>query len=83
MFRNLLALRQVSQKTINTASCRQMANKVKEHQKLFQEDNGLPVYLKGGTKDALLYRLTMAITVVGTGYVLYELFMAAMPKKNN
>uniref|UniRef100_A0AAR2JUD7 Cytochrome c oxidase subunit 7A2, mitochondrial n=1 Tax=Pygocentrus nattereri TaxID=42514 RepID=A0AAR2JUD7_PYGNA len=45
------------------------------------EDNGIPVHLKGGAKDALLYRATMALTVFGDGFVLYELFEAAMPKK--
>lgn len=30
-----------------------------------QEDNGMPVHLKGGTGDALLYRATMAMTVFG------------------
>ncbi|XP_044277790.1 cytochrome c oxidase subunit 7A2, mitochondrial [Varanus komodoensis] len=80
MLRNLWALRQVSQKTISTASRRHMANKVKEKQKLFQEDNGLPVYLKGGPMDGFLYRFTMALTVFGTGYVIYELFV---PRKSN
>uniref|UniRef100_A0AAY4CUR5 Cytochrome c oxidase subunit 7A2a n=1 Tax=Denticeps clupeoides TaxID=299321 RepID=A0AAY4CUR5_9TELE len=45
------------------------------------EDNGMPVHLKGGTTDALLYRATMTLTVLGTGYVLYSLFDAAQPKK--
>lgn len=46
-----------------------------------QEDNGMPIHLKGGTKDALLYRTTMALTVFGSAYVVYVLFSAAMPKK--
>ncbi|MEQ2185538.1 hypothetical protein GOODEAATRI_019246, partial [Goodea atripinnis] len=29
------------------------------------EDNGMPVHLKGGSTDALLYRATMALTVLG------------------
>uniref|UniRef100_A0A8D0CAU8 Cytochrome c oxidase subunit 7A2, mitochondrial n=1 Tax=Salvator merianae TaxID=96440 RepID=A0A8D0CAU8_SALMN len=77
-----LAIRQISQKTISTASRRQMANKVPEYQKMFQEDNGIPVHLKGGTMDILLYRTTMLLTIFGTGYTLYEFLMAAMPKKN-
>ncbi|KAM4692801.1 cytochrome c oxidase subunit 7A2, mitochondrial [Discoglossus pictus] len=81
MLRNLLNLRQVSQRAISGSSRRSLQNKVADKQKLFQEDNGIPVYLKGGTSDALLYRLTMALTVLGTGYALYELFTAAMPKK--
>ncbi|KAM4771701.1 cytochrome c oxidase subunit 7A2, mitochondrial [Rhinophrynus dorsalis] len=81
MLRNLMALRQVSQRTISSSTRRSLQNKVPDKQKLFQEDNGVPVYLKGGVGDALLYRLTMALTVLGTGYALYELFQASMPKK--
>uniref|UniRef100_A0A674IKZ8 Uncharacterized protein n=1 Tax=Terrapene triunguis TaxID=2587831 RepID=A0A674IKZ8_9SAUR len=32
---------------------------------LLPADNGLPVHLKGGIVDALLYRLTMSITIFG------------------
>ncbi|XP_075454118.1 cytochrome c oxidase subunit 7A2, mitochondrial isoform X2 [Ascaphus truei] len=81
MLRNLLVLRHVSQRTLSSSSRRSLQNKVPLKQKLFQEDNGIPVHLKGGVGDALLYRLTMTLTVVGTGYVFYELFNAAMPKK--
>ncbi|KAG8508583.1 Cytochrome c oxidase subunit 7A2, mitochondrial [Galemys pyrenaicus] len=74
MLRNLLALRQITQRTISTASHRQLENKVPEKQKLFQEENGIPVHLKGGVADALLYRATMILTWrssichVSTGY---------------
>ncbi|XP_062427046.1 cytochrome c oxidase subunit 7A2, mitochondrial isoform X2 [Rhea pennata] len=81
MWRNLLALRQISQRTISTASRRQIENRVPEKQKLFQEDNGIPVHLKGGVMDSLLYKVTMGIAVLGTGYALYELTVASMPKK--
>ncbi|XP_048351684.1 cytochrome c oxidase subunit 7A2, mitochondrial [Sphaerodactylus townsendi] len=81
MLRHVLALRNVSQRTISTAPCRQIRNRVPELQKIFQEDNGLPVHLKGGIADVLLYRATMTLSVLGTVYVVYELFMAAMPKK--
>ncbi|KAK6490156.1 cytochrome c oxidase subunit 7A2 [Huso huso] len=81
MLRNLLALRQISQRTLSTTARRQVQNKVPEKQKMFQEDNGIPVHLKGGVSDALLYRFTMALTVLGTGYVVYELVSAALPKK--
>ncbi|NXS37281.1 CX7A2 oxidase, partial [Pomatostomus ruficeps] len=77
------ALRQISQRTISTASRRQFGNRVSEHQKLFQEDNGLPVHLKGGAKDALLYRTTAGLTVFGTAYALYYLLISSMPKKPN
>ncbi|TRZ24741.1 hypothetical protein HGM15179_002443 [Zosterops borbonicus] len=41
MWRNVLALRQISQRTISTASRRQYVNRVPENQKLFQWVSGL------------------------------------------
>ncbi|XP_066536888.1 cytochrome c oxidase subunit 7A2a [Hoplias malabaricus] len=81
MFRHIAAVRQVCSRTFSSSVHRQVENKVPAKQKLFQEDNGIPVHLKGGAKDALLYRATMALTVFGSGFVLYKLFEAAMPKK--
>uniref|UniRef100_UPI0037E961E1 cytochrome c oxidase subunit 7A2, mitochondrial-like n=1 Tax=Semicossyphus pulcher TaxID=241346 RepID=UPI0037E961E1 len=81
MYRQLMGLRQLSRRTISSSARRQIDNTVKEKQKMFQEDNGMPIHLKGGTKDALLFRATMTLTVFGSGYVVYELFSAAMPKK--
>uniref|UniRef100_A0A8D0J6Y5 Cytochrome c oxidase subunit 7A2, mitochondrial n=2 Tax=Sus scrofa TaxID=9823 RepID=A0A8D0J6Y5_PIG len=83
MLRNLLALRQIAQRTISTASRRQLENKVAEKQKLFQEDNGIPVHLKGGIGDAFLYRATMILTVGGTAYTIYQLAVASLPKKQD
>ncbi|NWS85231.1 CX7A2 oxidase, partial [Toxostoma redivivum] len=77
------ALRQVSQRTISTASRRQLENRVSEGQKLFQEDNGLPVHLKGGAKDSVLYRTTTGLAVLGTMYAVYYLLLSSMPKKPN
>ncbi|NXB61070.1 CX7A2 oxidase, partial [Struthidea cinerea] len=77
------ALRQISQRTLSTASRRQLENRVSENQKLFQEDNGLPVHLKGGAKDSLLYGTTTGIAVCGTIYALYYLLISSMPKKPN
>ncbi|XP_021092184.1 cytochrome c oxidase subunit 7A2, mitochondrial-like [Heterocephalus glaber] len=71
MLWNLLALRQIAQRTISTASSRHCENKVPQKQKLFQEDNGIPVHLKGGLADALLYRATMILTVGGTAHAIY------------
>uniref|UniRef100_A0A3Q3WK94 Cytochrome c oxidase subunit 7A1, mitochondrial n=1 Tax=Mola mola TaxID=94237 RepID=A0A3Q3WK94_MOLML len=64
-----------------SSSARQLRNKVPEAQKLFQEDNGLPVHIKGGTVDVALYRATMTLTIAGTCYSLYWLLTAAMPQK--
>ncbi|XP_020505516.1 cytochrome c oxidase subunit 7A2, mitochondrial [Labrus bergylta] len=81
MYRQLLGLRQLTRRTISSSARRQLDNTVKDKQKVFQEDNGVPVHLKGGTMDVLLYSATMFLTVFGSGYVVYELFSAAMPKK--
>ncbi|MBZ3887029.1 Cytochrome c oxidase subunit 7A1, mitochondrial [Sciurus carolinensis] len=64
----------------STASHR-FQNRVPEKQKLFQADNDLPVHLKGGGTDNLLYRLTMALTLGGTVYSLYCLGWASFPHK--
>ncbi|KAL4649017.1 cytochrome c oxidase subunit 7A2, mitochondrial [Arapaima gigas] len=80
MYRQFLALQQVSRRAISSTVCRPL-NKVPEKQRMFQEDNGIPVHLKGGSSDALLYRATMALTVLGAGYVVFELVSAAIPKK--
>ncbi|CAN9507344.1 unnamed protein product [Ophioblennius macclurei] len=82
MFRNINALQQVARRSF-CGSARREVNKVPQKQKLFQEDNGMPVHLKGGTADALLYRMTMSLTVLGTGYVVYELVKAAFPQKKD
>ncbi|XP_023649618.1 cytochrome c oxidase subunit 7A2a [Paramormyrops kingsleyae] len=82
MFRHIQAIRQISRRAISSSARRQV-NKVPEKQKMFQEDNGIPIHLKGGSGDALLYRVTMALTVFGTGYVIYELVSAAFPKKKD
>ncbi|CAJ1066270.1 cytochrome c oxidase subunit 7A2%2C mitochondrial [Xyrichtys novacula] len=64
-----------------SSSARQLKNKVPEAQKIFQEDNGLPVHIKGGTFDVVLYRATMMLTAAGTCYSLYWLLVASMPQK--
>ncbi|KAK2855858.1 hypothetical protein Q5P01_004593 [Channa striata] len=83
MYRHIFALQQVARRTISSSARRQAQNKVPEKQKLFQEDNGMPVHLKGGSADALLYRTTMALTVLGAGYVVYELVKASFPQKKD
>ncbi|XP_030626454.1 cytochrome c oxidase subunit 7A2b [Chanos chanos] len=81
MLRNVLALQQLSRRSLTTSARRFVDNKVPQKQRLFQENNGIPVHLKGGAGDAVLYRTTMAITIFGTAYVLYELMKAAVPQK--
>ncbi|ETE68707.1 Cytochrome c oxidase subunit 7A2, mitochondrial [Ophiophagus hannah] len=81
MFRTLLAVRQVAQNPINFASRRQLASRIAEKQKHFQEDNGIPVHLKNGIPDSMLYRITMAVSVFGVGYALYYVYEIGKPKK--
>ncbi|XP_039553840.1 cytochrome c oxidase subunit 7A-related protein, mitochondrial isoform X2 [Passer montanus] len=46
-----------------------------------QRSDGLPVHLKLGYPDRLLYRTTMALTIGGTIYCLVALIIASQPKK--
>ncbi|XP_072346495.1 cytochrome c oxidase subunit 7A1, mitochondrial [Scyliorhinus torazame] len=78
--KHLLALPYLASRTFSTTVRNQLRNKVPEHQKIFQADNELPVHLKGGTVDAVFYRITMTITVAGTFLSLYSLFQAALPR---
>ncbi|XP_019130630.1 cytochrome c oxidase subunit 7A2, mitochondrial [Larimichthys crocea] len=81
MNRHVYALQQVARRSFSSSARRQVENKVPQKQKLFQEDNGMPIHLKGGSGDAVLYRTTMALTVLGTGYALYELVKASFPQQ--
>ncbi|NP_001290599.1 cytochrome c oxidase subunit 7A-related protein, mitochondrial-like [Esox lucius] len=56
-------------------------NKVPDFQRLFQTSDGIPVHLKRGVPDRLLYRTTMALTVGGALYCLVALYIAAQPRK--
>ncbi|XP_054622763.1 cytochrome c oxidase subunit 7A-related protein, mitochondrial [Dunckerocampus dactyliophorus] len=56
------------------------SNKVPDFQRIFQTSDGIPVHMKRGVPDKLLYRTTMALTVGGVLYCLVALYMAAQPK---
>nr|XP_046233859.1 cytochrome c oxidase subunit 7A-related protein, mitochondrial [Scatophagus argus] len=58
------------------------SNRVPDLQKMFQKSDGIPVHLKGGFPDRLLYRTTMALTIGGTIYCLVALYIAAHPTRN-
>ncbi|KAF7475713.1 cytochrome c oxidase subunit 7A2, mitochondrial-like [Marmota monax] len=83
MLRNLLGFCQIDQRTISSASCSHFEKKVPEKQKLFQEDNGIPVHLKGGVADALLNRAAVMLTVGGMADPVYQLAIASLPKKQD
>ncbi|XP_034563902.1 cytochrome c oxidase subunit 7A-related protein, mitochondrial [Notolabrus celidotus] len=57
------------------------ANKVPDLQRIFQTSDGIPIHLKRGVPDRLLYRTTMALTVGGALYCLVALYIAAQPRK--
>ncbi|KAL6487454.1 hypothetical protein MHYP_G00040800 [Metynnis hypsauchen] len=57
------------------------SNKVPELQKIFQKADGVPIHLKRGVMDRLLYRTTMGLTIGGTLYCLVALYIAAQPRK--
>lgn len=56
-------------------------NRVPDFQRLYQTSDGVPIHLKRGVPDKLLYRTTMALTVGGVLYCLVALYIAAQPNK--
>uniref|UniRef100_A0A8C6RB19 Cytochrome c oxidase subunit 7A1, mitochondrial n=1 Tax=Nannospalax galili TaxID=1026970 RepID=A0A8C6RB19_NANGA len=68
-------------RSFSSSARHRLENRVAEKQKLFQADNDLPVYLKGGGMDSALFGLTMALTMGGTIYSLYFLGCATFPHK--
>ncbi|EEC06730.1 cytochrome c oxidase subunit 7A2, mitochondrial [Ixodes scapularis] len=49
--------------------------RIKELQKQFTADDGVPVHLKGGKLDVFLYQFTMACCAVGLGWTFYNTYM--------
>uniref|UniRef100_A0A8C6GXS1 Cytochrome c oxidase subunit 7A2-like, mitochondrial n=1 Tax=Mus spicilegus TaxID=10103 RepID=A0A8C6GXS1_MUSSI len=45
-----------------------------------QKADGVPIHLKRGLPDQMLYRTTMALTLGGTIYCLIALYMASQPR---
>ncbi|XP_063168268.1 cytochrome c oxidase subunit 7A2, mitochondrial-like [Candoia aspera] len=81
--RSLLVAHIQSLRCFTTTSARQMKNRVPEYQKIFQADNDLPVHLKRGTTDMLMYRITIGISTLATSYAIYSLYLLGRPKKHN
>ncbi|XP_003937446.3 cytochrome c oxidase subunit 7A1, mitochondrial [Saimiri boliviensis] len=67
-------------RSFSSTARNRLKNRVPEKQKLFQEDNGIPVYLKGGVVDHILYRVTMGLCLGGTAYGVYCLAWASFPR---
>uniref|UniRef100_L7M5D1 Putative cytochrome c oxidase subunit viia 2 n=1 Tax=Rhipicephalus pulchellus TaxID=72859 RepID=L7M5D1_RHIPC len=47
---------------------------IKELQKQFSKDDGVPVYLKGGPMDKVLYQFTLGLTCFTLGMCFYNMY---------
>ncbi|CAG9785505.1 unnamed protein product [Diatraea saccharalis] len=54
---------------------------IRKQQEQFQKEDDVPVFLKGGPMDGILYRLTMALCIVGLIGVGHTVYIHAVPKK--
>ncbi|XP_071979531.1 cytochrome c oxidase subunit 7A1, mitochondrial-like [Engystomops pustulosus] len=79
--RNYWVLGQRISRAFTTSTRAQLQNRVLEKQKIFQADNDLPVHLKGGSGDLILYRITMGITIAGSLLAIYNIIAASLPHK--
>ncbi|KAM5146515.1 cytochrome c oxidase subunit 7A1, mitochondrial-like isoform 3-T3 [Mantella aurantiaca] len=78
---NFMVLGQRLSRSLSISSRVYLKNHVLEKQKIFQADNDLPVHLKGGLGDLILYRISMSLTVVGSVIGVYGIIEASFPKK--
>ncbi|KAF5280074.1 hypothetical protein FQA39_LY18158 [Lamprigera yunnana] len=66
-----LSVRQFTRSAVKCEEVKEVPSpgfkKVKELQKKFQEDNGIPVYLKGGRFDRVLYQATLVLLAITLG----------------
>uniref|UniRef100_A0A6M2DGY7 Putative cytochrome c oxidase subunit viia n=1 Tax=Xenopsylla cheopis TaxID=163159 RepID=A0A6M2DGY7_XENCH len=74
--------RQISQTAVKTKGEVHPGYKtIKPIQEKFQIDNGVPVHLKGGPFDKVLYQITMGLCVVATCISAKMIYELAFPKK--
>uniref|UniRef100_A0A1I8Q1L6 Uncharacterized protein n=1 Tax=Stomoxys calcitrans TaxID=35570 RepID=A0A1I8Q1L6_STOCA len=69
IFRQLPLMRSLAAGAPKPSKC-PVPPKMLELQKKFQQKNNLPIHLKGGAKDKLLYLTTMGLTGGGLLYTL-------------
>ncbi|CAB3223683.1 unnamed protein product [Arctia plantaginis] len=55
--------------------------KIRQRQQQFQTEDDVPVFLKGGPFDGILYRFTMALCIIGIIGVGETIYSHAVPKK--
>jgi hypothetical protein len=48
---------------------------------VFQKIDDLPVHIKGGPVDKVLFGVTLALCVIGIGYSLQTVYVMSVPKK--
>ncbi|XP_054287970.1 cytochrome c oxidase subunit 7A, mitochondrial [Macrosteles quadrilineatus] len=54
---------------------------LKVKQELFQKEDGVPVHLKKGVVDSIVYRFTMGLGVFGVGASLFSFYKLATGQK--
>lgn len=56
--------------------------KLKEKQRHYQQDDGLPIFLKGGTSDRVLFYFTIGLAGFGLTNVIAYIYQSAFPKNH-
>ncbi|KPI92690.1 PREDICTED: uncharacterized protein LOC106124407 [Papilio xuthus] len=59
-----------------------VSEKIRRQQEIFQKHNDVPVFLKGGPFDSILYRFTMTLCILGLAGIAHTVYKHAVPKKN-
>ncbi|XP_046962261.1 uncharacterized protein LOC125066589 [Vanessa atalanta] len=54
---------------------------IRKRQELFQKEDDVPVFLKGGPFDGILYRFTMLLCILGLVGIGHTVYIHAVPKK--
>lgn len=63
--------------------CNEEIKKFKMTQMRFQQDDGVPIHLKCGLRDRLLFYLTVGLAFFGLANTIGFIFSMAMPKKTD
>ncbi|CAH0407029.1 unnamed protein product [Chilo suppressalis] len=58
-----------------------VSESIRKQQDKFQKEDDVPVFLKGGPLDGILYRMTMALCIVGLLGVGHTIYSHAVPKQ--
>ncbi|CAF4848298.1 unnamed protein product [Pieris macdunnoughi] len=58
-----------------------LSPKIRERQERFQKEDDIPVFLKGGPMDGIIYRLTLLLCAAGLVGIGHTIYIHAVPKK--